>query len=316
MLGYPEETAFGLAGGKLGDERLVVGELVGGKSLDVGAAPNGSGPCVGTLVAFVEASRLAEGALTPPFAGDASDVKSGSEDEGNPLFGAVTDGATGSEGNVAAEDGKDGGDTVSRYGNAAGGRVAELAPLSGTGAVPLLGTGKGDPRVAAGRARELSLSSNSRSFGLFVGMYAPGVEFAVPPGADCVGDSTDGAASPTRLEVSGFEFVEGSTGGATRVSAVLIGFMLGFTPGLTPVFAKGLGLEVLVGESRSLLLPCAMGVASVSFERRLIIREASNRGGSAAFVGPSNANGTAGPLYVARTVELASDSYDLLRPGC
>jgi hypothetical protein len=76
--------------------------------------------------------------------------------------------------------------------------------------------------------------------------------------------------------------------------------MLGFTPGLTPAFTMGFGLELLVGESRSPLRPCGLGVDSlsveISVERRLMIREASNRGGSEVFAGPSNVNGTAGPL--------------------
>jgi hypothetical protein len=306
VLETPLEAEFGFPGGKLEDGKLedgklAGGELAGGKLLVAGNTPIGPVPGGGTLVEFIEAPRLADGVFASAVAGAASDVKSGREDDGNPLFKAGMDGAAGSEGNVAEEDGKAGEDAVSSDGKAAGGSVAAVALLEGRGNVPL-GTGKGDPRVAVGRARELSLLSKSRSFAAVAGVFGPTagfrptVGFAEPAGVDCAGANTDGAARPTRFEVSRFGLLEGSTGGATRVSAVLIGFILGFALGLTPAFTIGFGWEVLVGGSSSLLRPCTLGVDSFSGERRLIIRDASNRGGSDAFDGLSNVNGTAGPL--------------------
>ena len=281
MFGNPLEAELALAGGKLAG-----GKLAGGK-LAVGGALVGSVPGGGLLVEFMDTPRSVDGVFASVVTGAASDVKSGSDPES-------------SDGKVAV------------------GSVAEFGPLAGRGNVPM-GKGKGEPRVAVGRSRELSWLSNARSLGAFVVEVAPSVGLEEPIEVDWLGTSTDGAARPTRFELSRFELFVGSGGGATRVSAVLIGFMLGFTPGLTPAFTMGFGLELLVGESRSPLRPCGLGVDSISVERRLMIREASNRGGSEVFAGPSNVNGTAGPLYDARTVvlasgELASSSYELVLP--
>ena len=107
--------------------------------------------------------------------------------------------------------------------------------------------------------------------------------------------------------------LEGSTEGATRVSEVLIGLMFGLELGFTPAFTIGFGFDVLFGESRSLLSTCELGVDSFAVERRLMIRDASNRGGSEVLAGLSNVNGTAGPLYDASTAELDSDSSVVAR---
>lgn len=157
------DAEFALASGKTDAGKLVGGKLAGGKLLAVGGAPIGSVTGEGMLVAFVETPRSADGIFVSAVVGTASDAKSGRDVEGTPWFGVGMEGDSGSEGNVGAEDGKAEGVGVSSDGNAADGNAAAVPSLSGGGNVPLV-TGKGDPRVAVERLRELSWLSDPRSF--------------------------------------------------------------------------------------------------------------------------------------------------------
>lgn len=283
-----------------------------------GGAPCGEPPRFELTLEFEAVPRF-PGCVTPsaPF-GVASDVKSGTEGNGMPLLNEGIDVEDGTAVEIAGGDGRAGKDGVgmlaeSNGGRATGGSVEAVVPSSGLGNA-VLGSGKGAPRVAVGRVLELSPAPDSRSAKAPLVVVAPVVVFVELVGADGVGANTDGAASPTRFDVSEFELLDGRTGGATRVSAVLIGLMLGFTPGLTPAFTIGIGFVALCWESSSPLRACALGVDSFTVERRLIILDASNFGGSAVLAGLSKVNGTAGPLYDASTVESASGTYDVVLP--
>lgn len=157
------DAEFALASGKPDAGKLVGGKLAGGKLLAVGGAAIGSVPGEGMPVAFVEMPRFADGVFVSADVGPAADAKSGRDVDGPPLFSVGLDEDAGNEGKVGAEDGKAEGMGVSSDGKAADGNAAAVPLLSGSGNVPLV-TGKGDPRVAVGRVRELSLLSDSRSF--------------------------------------------------------------------------------------------------------------------------------------------------------